>query len=220
MIRMKGILVIMSGLLLLGCSMNLKQPMNKIETYILEYDPPVISGLKSFPYVVRIERFSVAPVYNTTQMIYRDRAFNRDAYVYHRWRVNPADLVTYFLSRDMKHAGLFRAVISYDSRSKPSYILEGSVDEFVEWETEEQWYAVLTVDITLMAANEPDISKKILFQKSYSAREVCKKKSPRAYAESMSLAMCRISENVIRDVHDDLLKHHQTVHRGEPKRPY
>lgn len=206
MVRLKQAFIILTGFLVLGCSMSLKQPSNKIETYTLEYDPPVISGIRSFPYVIAVERFSVAPLYNTRQMIYRDQAFKRDAYVYHQWRVNPGDLVTYFLRRDIMNSGLFRAVLSNESRSRPSFILEGSVDEWVEWDTEEDWKAALTLDIAFIAADEPDISKRVLFQKSYDSTEPCKRKTPRAFAESMSLAMSRVSEEIIRDIHDYLVK--------------
>lgn len=206
MAGVKRILVIMAGFLLLGCSMSLKQPVAKIETYTLEYDSPVIQGMGSLPYVIAVDRFSVAPLYDTVRMVYRDRAFKRDAYAYHQWRVNPGDLVTFFLSRDLKNSGLFRAVLSDKSRLKPSFVLEGSVDEWVEWEKEEDWNAVLTLGITLIAADEPDTAKRILFQKSYGATEPCERKTPRAYAESMSVAMSRVSERIILDIHDVLVK--------------
>jgi len=190
--------------LLFGACISLKQPRNKIEFYTLEYDPPPIADRKPLPLVIRMDRFSVAPTYNSHRIIYRDRSFKRDAYVYYKWRANPGDLVTYFLSRDTKQSGLFKAVLPHDSRFPASYSLEGSVDEFFEWEAEEIWKAVLTVSITLMAENEPDISKRVLFQKTYRAQEACREKNPRSLAEAMSGAMAKISGEIIKDIHDYL----------------
>ena len=191
--------------LLSGC-MKVKHPGHQIEYYTLEYEPPAGTDLVPLPYVVRIERFGVAPTYNTSRIIYREGSFRREAYVYKRWRSNPGDLVTYFLNRDIKRSGLFRAVLPHDSRFPSSFVIEGSVDEFFEWDTTTVWTAVLTLSITLMAENEPDISKRILLQKTYQSREACRSKSPAALAEAMSRAMARVSGEIIKDLHARIRK--------------
>ena len=190
--------------LFMGACASLKEPRKKIEFYTLEYEPPKNSGLQPLPFVIKLVRFSVAPAYNTDQMIYRDKAFRRDAYIYRKWRANPGDLVTYFLSRDMKRSGLFKAVLPFDSTFPSSFAVEGSVDQFFEWDTEKSWKAVLAVSITLMAENEPDISKRVLFQKTYGKTELCKRKNPRALAEAMSQAMAGVSEEIIRGIYAHL----------------
>ena len=66
------------------------------------------------------------------------------------------------------------------------------------------WRAVLSVNITFMADYEPDISKRILFQKEYTIRKQCEQKNPRALAAAMSRAMAEISDAVIKDIHHAL----------------
>jgi len=192
--------------LLLGACLNLKQPSHKIEFYTFEYDPPQVANLKPLPFVIRLERFSVAPEYSSDRIIYRDKSFKRNAYVYFRWRANPSELVTSFLSRDIKQSGLFKAVLSYDSRLPSSHLVEGSVEEFFEWDAEEIWEAILSVSITLMAENEPGRSERILFQKNYHAREPCKQKNPQALVEAMSRAMSTISREIIESLYAYLEK--------------
>ena len=193
------------GLSLLFCAcLNLKQPRDKIEFYTLEYQPPQLTDLKPLPFVIRLEPFSVAPTYDTTRIIYRDQSFKRDAYAYYKWRDNPGDLITYFLTRDIRHSGLFKAVLPFDSRSASSHLLEGTVDEFFEWDTEANWKAVLSVSITLMVDTEPDITKRIVFQKSYHSTKPCEKKNPRALAKAMSQAMKEISGEMIKDIYSHL----------------
>ncbi|MCD6295422.1 MAG: hypothetical protein J7M20_11030 [Deltaproteobacteria bacterium] len=75
------------------------------------------------------------------------------------------------------------------------------MDEFFEWDTPEGWDAVLGVSITLVVLQEPDVSKRILFQKSYRLTKKCKEEHPRGLAETMSLAMREVSEKIIRDVY-------------------
>lgn len=197
----KGLLVILCLSMFLGACFNPKHPRNKMHFYILDYDPPRIIDLKPLSHVIRIGRFCVAPLYNTTHIIYQDDSFKRDAYVYHKWRVNPGDLVTCLLRRDIKESGLFKAVLPNESRFISSYMMEGVVEDFFERDLKEAWEAVLGISITLMAEREPDISKKIIFQKTYRAQEVCKQKNPQALAVAMSQAMAKVSEKIIRDTY-------------------
>jgi ABC-type uncharacterized transport system auxiliary subunit len=186
-----------------GCA-NFKQPRNQVQHYILEYTSPEIKDLKPLPVSLKVARFSVAPAYNTNRIIYRDASFKRDEYSYHKWRANPGDMVTDFLSRDIRNSGLFKAVLPYGSDFPFSSVLEGSVDEFVEWDAPEGWKAVLAVTVALMAANEPDASKRILFQKTYRVEKSFTDKNPQGLAQAMSMAMGDISMNVIRDIYSVL----------------
>jgi hypothetical protein len=75
------------------------------------------------------------------------------------------------------------------------------VDEFFEWDTAKEWKAVLSLAITLMAHNEPDISKRVLFQRAYRTVKPCKEKHPSALARAMSLAMKEISGEILEDIY-------------------
>ena len=199
--------IIVIGLaLLLSACLDLKQPSNKIDYYSLEYDPPRIHGLQPVAEVIKVEQFSVAPMYNTHKIIYRDRSYQRAAYNYHKWRANPGESVTYFLARDMRQSRLFKAVLTRRSKSPYNYVLEGSVDEFLESDTANGCRAVLTLSIVFIAAHEPDLDKKIRFQKTYQMSKSCKQKNPMALAEAMSLALSEASAEIIDDVHDNLAK--------------
>ena len=206
MARIKTLLILyLFPCLLLGACLNLKQPRNKTAFYTLEYDSPLKNGVEALPYSIGLERFSVAPVYNSNLIIYRDGSFRRASYTYHKWRANPGDLITYFLARDMKTSGFFKAVLPQDSGIQATHTLEGSVEEFFELDTAETWSAVLTLSITLMVEDEPDISKRILYQKTYGAVKGCKQRDPQALAEAMSHAMAEVSEQIIRDARNRLM---------------
>jgi cholesterol transport system auxiliary component len=145
-------------------------------------------------------------MYNTLQVIYRDRSFRREAYPYEKWRASPGDLVTDYLARDFKNSGLFKAVAPYESRVEPSLIMEGSVDEFFEWDSEEGWKAVLTVSTVLLRHPEPDLSKRIIFQKTFHAVKPCRKRNIESLSEAMSEAMAEVSAQVIRTTYQYLTK--------------
>ncbi len=184
-----------------GC-LSLKKPVIKIDYYTLEYDSPDVAFQAQLPFVVRIERFRVAPVYNSNRIVYSEQKFKRAAYNYHRWRSSPGDLVTYFLARDMHRSNLFKAVLTYDTGFLSSYVIEGIVDEFYERDEKDLCEALLSVSITLVREGEPDVSKRVLFQKKYSAKKACEQKTPLALAKAMSSAMAKISEMIITDIYN------------------
>jgi ABC-type uncharacterized transport system auxiliary subunit len=92
-------------------------------------------------------------------------------------------------------------VLPHSSNVTASYVVDGSVDEFFEWDTEGEWKAVLSLGITLMVDNEPDVSKRIVFQKTYHAKETCRRKNPQALAEAMSRAMEKLSGEIMKDIY-------------------
>jgi len=186
-----------------NCS-SLRQPARKTDYYTLEYAPPEYPSKKVLPQVIRIDRFQVAPSFASNNIVYRDGPNKLDAYTYHHWRANPGDLVTYFLARDFEHAALFEAAYSLKGRLDPTYVLEGVVDGFHEDDGPEKWQAVIILRVTLLKKNEPDISKRIAFQRRYAAAEDCHRKHPQALAEAMSRAMARVSARIITDTHDYL----------------
>lgn len=200
----KSIIILMGLTLPLAACLNLKQPQNKIEYYTLQYDPPVAGSHRSLPVVIRVRQFSISPIFNSNRIIYQDQSYQRQAYSYYKWRANPARLVTYFLSRDLIESGIFKAVLPADSRVAPAYLVEGTVDEFLEVAGNQNRQAVLAVSIVLMDENQTDISQKILFQKTYHTRKPCAIKHPRALAAAMSLAMSEISRSIIDDLFSNM----------------
>ena len=199
--RQKLLLVIFCALFFWGGCSALKKPKPKIDYYTLEYTVPKITDLKPIDKVIRVDRFGVAPAYDSNRMIFQNQSFKQDEYVYYKWIANPGSFATYFLARDLRDSGLFKAVFTYKSHMAASYALEGSVDEFFELDTPEGWDAVLGLSVTLVALGEPDVSKRILFQKSYRTRRKCREEHPRGLAETMSEAMGEVSSKIIRDVY-------------------
>ncbi|MGD2038944.1 MAG: ABC-type transport auxiliary lipoprotein family protein [Desulfobacterales bacterium] len=208
MSRAKIFLILLMCLCLpLTACLNLKQPRNKIDYYSLEYDPPRISDHQLVSHVIKVAQFSVSPIYNTRKIIYRDEAYKRTAYGYHKWQANPAELVTYFLARDMQQSGLFKAVVTHNNRFPHAYVLGGNVDKFLESDLADGWQADLSLNIILISEHETDACKKIVFQKSYHIRKPCRQKNPQALAEAMSAAMSEASAQIISDIYNRLPGH-------------
>ncbi|MDJ0913703.1 MAG: ABC-type transport auxiliary lipoprotein family protein [Desulfobacterales bacterium] len=188
-------------LLIIAACTSVKHPDPKISYYTFEYQLDVAPQPKLLDAVLKIDRFQTAPMYNSNRISFREQPFERGAYNYHKWRAYPGDLISHFLARDLNHSMLFKAVLTTDSRFTPTHIMEGSVDEFYEQSADGKCQAVLSVSVTLLAADEPDIAKRIIFHNRYRAIKDCATNTPQALAEAMSQAMASISQQVIADTY-------------------
>jgi cholesterol transport system auxiliary component len=172
--------------------------------YTLEYESPLLPGQPAIDPILKIEAFQCAPEYDFTQIIYRDDRFRRNGYYYHRWRARPGDLVPYFLTRDFTRAEAFKAVYAGTGNQTATHRLEGRIEEFYEKDAPEGWSAVVSVAVTLLAENEPDASRRVLFQKIYRISEPCAGKNPEAVVQAVSQAMSGLSTAVFKDVYNAL----------------
>ena len=170
--------------------------------YTFEYEPREFSDKAALPCAIKIERFRSASYYETNRIVYKENPSSIDSYYYHRWWSPPAELITYFLLRDMRESGLFKAVLPFDTQTPYTHVIEGYLEEIYEKDNPEGWVAVLSVNITLLSAEEPDPAEKVLLQKEYRQTEPADSKTPLALANAMSKAMSRVSESIIIDVYD------------------
>lgn len=179
-------------------------PSPAVEYYLLEYSSPIIEGLSPIEALVKIERFSVAQAFNTLTMVYKPSPYKSEVYYYHRWRINPADMVTDFLLRDFRNSGLYKGVFSYQDIGEARYLLQGQVEEFVELDDGDLWQAIFKVSVTLTDTSRQDGTRRVIFQRGYRYAEPMKEQTPIGLAQGLSVAMKKFSENLIRDVHAHL----------------
>lgn len=172
-----------------------------VQQYLLDYSPPAPAGLAKANEVIRVEPFSTAQAFAGTAMFYRPSSFELSSYSRERWRVIPGDMVTDFLLRDLRNAGMFTAVLAYEDPGEGRYVVTGTVAEFLEVDGSGGPRARLSVDATLLDTTEREITKRVVFQKTYTVEEAMKDKSARSLAESMSGAMKKFSGGLMADIH-------------------
>jgi ABC-type uncharacterized transport system auxiliary subunit len=190
----------MAVVLITGCFARSKPPY-AMEHYALEYASPTIQGLDALPASVKVTRFSVTQAYNSRAMIYKSDSYRLGSYNYQRWRVNPGDMVTDYLLRDLRNAAIFPAVFSHRDAESARFVVEGEVDEFLHLIEKKGAAVLLSLYVTLLDERQKEITKRILFQKRYRVTESTPDDTPEAFAKAMSVALSRLSEALIKDVH-------------------
>ncbi|MFP4474415.1 MAG: ABC-type transport auxiliary lipoprotein family protein [Desulfatibacillaceae bacterium] len=197
-------LLLALGFTAAGCESLTRTPPRQVTFYTLEYDSPEVGGGPLLPVAVRVAGMGTAPAYDTRSMIYRDEPYTRNVYHYHKWRARPGDLVTWHLARDMRHAGLFKAVTTLDGGVSSTHLLEGIVTEFYELDQAGGWKAVFGLSVTLVDRGEADLAKRVLLTREYMVEEPADEKRPRAVAGAMSRAVRRVSGQLIMDMYEAL----------------
>ena len=175
-----------------------------VQQYLLDYSPPSLAGLAKANEVLRVESFSTAQAFAGTAMLYRKSPLELSSYSRDRWRVMPCDMVTDFLLRDLRNSGTFTAVLAYEDPGGGRYVVTGTVVEFLEVDGSDGPRARLSVDTTLLDTTQREITKRFVFQKTYTVEEPMKEKSARALAESMSGAMKKFSGELMADIHREI----------------
>jgi len=185
---------------MVACSFGGK-PAVMVEQYVLEYPPPAVQSLSPIDEGIRLDRFSVAQIFNNVKMVYRQKPTRYNDYAYHRWRANPGDMVGDSLLRDLRAAGIFKAVFSWRDMENTPFLLKGGVGEFYESDEKDGRKAILSVHITVIDAKSRELTKQVIFQKNYRCEEPVAEKTAQGFAQAMSLAVEKLSGQVIADIY-------------------
>ena len=195
----KWSILFLLSMLASGCGLGGK-PAYLVKQYILEYPSPTVEEVGQTNDLIKVERFSIAKDFDTHAMVYQERPFHRGSDPYNRWRVYPNDMVTDYLLRDLRKAGLFRAVFSYNDSEDTRYLLEGRVDEFLELNEKDGRKSVLSLNATLQDLTKREIAERVVFQRDYRYVELLEGQAPEGLAHGMSRAMEKFSRQVIQDI--------------------
>jgi ABC-type uncharacterized transport system auxiliary subunit len=187
-------------ILLSGCSMGGKRNV-VTRQYILEYSPAAPESLSRIDELIKVDRFFVAQAYNTPSMIYQEAPFQQSTDPYNSWRANPAEMVSDYLLRDLRQAGIFRGVLPYQSTDYTRFVLEGRVEQFFQLTEKEGSKAVLDVYVTLLDQAQKNLVERVIFQRDYRYAESLEDQSPKSFAQGMSRAMEKLSRQVAIDLY-------------------
>ena len=169
-----------------------------------DYETDSVRAVRRLPVVLRVNRFSVSPPFNTQRIVYATKDLHRNSYPYHQWIAVPGDLLSYLLARDLEYFNGFAAVMPPDASQSATHEVYGWVEEFIENDTHNPWQASVRIHITLASALDPDPGRRIVMQKRYHQTADCKAKTPAALAEAMSNAVAAIYREAVKDIHAGL----------------
>lgn len=199
---MKRNIVLLMIIILISSCIGANKPVPATFFYLPDYLTPVeTSDYDKVPMVIKVSRFSIAPEFSSTNLVYSEKENVLHRYNYHKWITTPADFTGSLLTRYFTDTGMFTAVLPYDSIHKPDYIVEGRVNSILERNTDDSWSADFSLSITLIHNTADFLGQKIIFQKTYNRVENCKEKTASCLSDGMSIIMSNISAEITSDIY-------------------
>ncbi len=151
---------------------------------------------------IKVELFAAAQSIRNNDMVYLPKPFEtRSPMSITAGRWDPSHMVTDFLLRDLRKSNLFKGVFGYQQSGIGRFKVEGAVQQFAEVDEPDGWKAVLAVSVTLLDLDEPEVTKRVIFQKNYRQAEPMPEQNALGLAQGMSRAMEVISMHIINDLY-------------------
>jgi ABC-type uncharacterized transport system auxiliary subunit len=195
--RVWAAVMVLCFIVMSGCG----KPPITTNRYLLEYPSPVFGAKPALDESIRVELFAAAQSIRNRDMVYFPKPFEASSYVYNKWEVDPSHMVTDFLLRDLRKSNLFKGVFGYQQSGIGRFRVEGAVQQFAEVDEPDGWKAVLAVSVTLLDLNEPEITKRVIFQKNYRQAELMPEQNAVGLAQGMSRSMEVVSAQIIKDLY-------------------
>jgi len=181
--------------LLLSCA---SAPVKK--NYMLNYvPPPMTSRLKqgAYPFTVRIRELSVEEAYARPQIVYRKSPFELEYYFYRVWAVKPARMITDLLYSHLLSVNLVSSVVRrLDEGNKPDFELSGVISAIEEYDSDEAWFAHLSMRLQLARVSDG----RVLYSRHFDHRKQAFQNRPELVVREMSAIMEFIGYQLTRDL--------------------
>jgi cholesterol transport system auxiliary component len=104
----------LAALLATGCSVLQPAPADDVALHLLDARPVVANAAKR-DRVLALSVPRAAPGYDSTAMVYVQKAHALERYAMHRWADTPARMLGQLLTRTLEDTGSFRAVVQAPS---------------------------------------------------------------------------------------------------------
>jgi len=128
-IHITTVLALFTLIILTGCSGKMHHPSYYTLNLPAPPDPPAGENAKA---TVAIREFSAPAYLRRGAIVFKTSPESVGFYAYHRWAVDPCELVTDSMRDRLSATGLFAHVKRYDGRSDAEYLVSGRLEKLEE----------------------------------------------------------------------------------------
>lgn len=125
--------------------------------FIIEAEPLRLNlpaSERPYQSTVQIDKFSISPLYERNQIIFRLTPEEIEDDNYNQWAVRPGDMITDAVAGYVRRAGLFTDVREVFYNTEPDFTLTGTVNAIERFDSGDRWFARLDVTIQLVGREE------------------------------------------------------------------
>lgn len=202
--------LILFVLILISCGTPPKK-----EFFLISYDPPKLINKKRetpYPFTLRVKKFDIEKVYGKSNIVYRQSPFKLEYYGFRHWAVRPADMLTDLITAHLAHIKLVDVLVRrLDEASQPDYELTALIDAIEEFDSEERWFAHLSIRYQLKRLSD----EKIIYTRVFDNRREVPNHTPTDVVKKLSEIMDMNSSKLMQDLDNILYEEYQSRTKKE-----
>jgi len=169
--------------------------------YRVDYTPDVSDNKTAYyPLTLGVAQFTTDILYESDKIVYRDSPYEAKFYHYRRWIAPPKKIVTEKVIEQYEVADLFEKVVRLPSNFKIDYILKGNIDAFEEWDDEDKWFGIVSIDFVLQDAS----TKEIVWENMITQKTEVVKNQPVEVVKAISMSLNVVVQQSITEIKENL----------------
>jgi len=188
---MKKVLIVVTLLLLAGCSMKEAEPL-KVYTFSLKNISPIPHSAHRAQ-TIKVAYPQTAKEKLTAKMSYSYSSSERGYYQNSKWSNNLGKLLQGSVMEALTESRLFKAVLPYESTAEEDLRLEATIFDFSHHVRGNASYAVISIQFSLIDTD----SGKLIKTKRFSDREDTVTTDAKGYVEATNRAMERVVNDLV-----------------------
>ena len=147
---MKHLLLVVGTLLLAGCG-SARYPTN----YLLNVPPPAPQSAPPREVLgpVAVREFRCPEYLCEGRIVFRPSTEEVGFYEYHRWAMDPRQMITQFMADALRAQSLFSSVAVQERGIEAAYVLTGNIERLEEVDQGRDVHAVCTISVQLLNAH-------------------------------------------------------------------
>ena len=176
-----------------GCG-HVRYPTN----YVLDF-PPAAAPVRPLPEphgALAIHEFRCPQYLCEGRIIYRPTPEEIGFYEFHRWAMNPREMITQFIAGRIQSEQLFQSVALQRDGVEPAYVLEGNIERLEEVDQGRDVRAVCTISAQLIDTK----AKSIIWSHTASEAVVVENRNVAGVVSSLSLAARMTVDSLVKSL--------------------
>jgi ABC-type uncharacterized transport system auxiliary subunit len=188
----------MGALALAGCG-SIRYP----TTYVLNFPPPVPQAAPSNGALgpVAIRELQCPEYLCEGRIVYRSSPEEVGFYEYHRWAMNPRQVITEYVVEGLRAQSLFKSVSVHERGSEAAYMLSGNIERLEEVDQGRDVRVVCTISAQLLDIR----TSSVVWSHTASETVQIEKRDIRGVVSSLSAAARTAADRLLNSMTEELL---------------
>jgi ABC-type uncharacterized transport system auxiliary subunit len=171
-------------------------------SYVLKF-PPVAPSVAPAPDIrgaLAVHEFQCPQYLCEGRIVYRPTTEEIGFYEFHRWAMNPGEMITQFVADSVRSQALFKSVALQEAGIEPAYVLKGNIEQLEEVDHGRDVRAVCTISAQLLDTQ----TKSIVWSHTASQTFAVQNRNVAGVVSSLSAAVRVTIDDLVKSLRETL----------------